>query len=125
MGMLTPGRRLARPPEPCPMPSRSRVPPERERQSLADELSPSEAEEEAEEEALGGAWPPQLQPESQPPPPSPVPPAPSVPLELPRRLWQLPSLHPQPQSVHMLDTESPARGRRNRSGSAGNGVDRR
>jgi hypothetical protein len=48
-----------------------------------------------------------------------------VPLELPRRLWQLPSLHPQPQSVHMLDTESPARGRRNRSGSAGNGVDRR
>jgi len=57
------------------MPSRSRVPPERERQSLADELSPSEAE----EEAPGGAWPPQLPPESQPPPSSPVHPAPSVP----------------------------------------------
>ena len=124
VGKLSPGRRLARPPEPYPMPSRSRVPPERERQSLADELSPSEAE----EEALGGAWPPQLPPESQPPPSSPVHPAPSVPpgpLVLLRRLWQPPSLHPRPQSVRMLDTESPARGKRSRSGSAGSGVDRR
>ena len=53
-GRLTPDGHLARPPESYPMPSRSKVPPERERQSLADELSPSEAE----EEAPGGERPP-------------------------------------------------------------------
>jgi len=99
----------------CRLGQDTRVPPERERQSLADELSPSEAE----EEAPGGAWPPQLQPESQPPPPSPVHPAPSVPHELPRRLWQLPSLHPRPESLRMLDTESPARGPRGRAPTPG------
>ena len=42
-GRLTPDGRLARPPESYPTPSRSKVPPERERQSLADEPPPSEA----------------------------------------------------------------------------------
>ena len=54
VGRLTPGGRLARLPESYPMPSPPKVPPERERQSLADELPPSEAE----AEAPGGAWPP-------------------------------------------------------------------